>query len=216
MHTNTGCPCRHTDCERFGKCSECMSHHAQVRKTPTACDRIRLKEERRKRHSEALGRKFTVKHRIYFESPIGMLCAEDDGEALISLYISENKNDSTEDGVILENVRTEISEYFEGKRTDFDIPLHLHGTEFQLDVWDALIKIPFGSTVTYSDIARMCSDPAACRAVGGAVNKNPVMIIVPCHRIIGKNGALTGFAAGVDIKKKLLQLENDNIHFNNK
>ena len=97
--------------------------------------------------------------------------------------------------------------YFSKKRKSFDIPIKLEGTEFQKRVWDALIQIPYGKTCTYKDIAEKIGNPKACRAVGGANNKNPIMIIVPCHRVIGKNGDLVGYAGGIEVKQKLLDLE---------
>lgn len=101
----------------------------------------------------------------------------------------------------------ELSEYFAGTRTTFTVPLHLQGTEFQLKAWNALRSIPYGETRSYSEIAEMIGNPKACRAVGGANNKNPVMLFVPCHRVVGKSGALVGFTGGLDTKKYLLEME---------
>ena len=102
---------------------------------------------------------------------------------------------------------TEIQEYFAGKRTTFDIPLHPQGTPFQLEVWAELQNIPYGKTVTYADIAALLGKPKSYRAVGSANNKNPIPILIPCHRVIGANGSLTGYASGLKIKKYLLDLE---------
>lgn len=107
----------------------------------------------------------------------------------------------------LKPYRLQLKEYLAGKRTQFSLPLDYHGTEFQRLVWQALCDIPFGETRSYSDIARSIDKPSAVRAVGGAIGKNPLMIIVPCHRVIGKNGVLTGFRGGLEMKKKLLALE---------
>jgi len=101
----------------------------------------------------------------------------------------------------------ELTEYLEGRRGSFTVPHDLRGTAFQRAVWEALDRIPYGHTVTYSDIAREVGKPAAVRAVGAAIGANPVMIVVPCHRVIGKNGALTGFRGGLDMKTRLLELE---------
>ena len=101
----------------------------------------------------------------------------------------------------------ELDEYFKGVRKEFSIPLDLQGTDFQKKVWEALCKVPCGSTATYGEIACMIGNPKASRAVGGANNKNPVPIIVPCHRIIGSNGKLVGYAGGVDMKQRLLEIE---------
>lgn len=101
----------------------------------------------------------------------------------------------------------ELTEYLQGKRRGFSVPRELRGTDFQRAVWAALERIPYGHTVTYSDIAREIGRPTAMRAVGAAIGANPVMIVVPCHRVIGKNGALTGFRGGLALKTRLLQLE---------
>ncbi|MBE6050453.1 MAG: methylated-DNA--[protein]-cysteine S-methyltransferase [Clostridium sp.] len=101
----------------------------------------------------------------------------------------------------------QISEYLEGNRKEFDFPIYLEGTEFQKKVWDTLRKIPYGETRSYKDIAIMVGNEKASRAVGGANNKNPIIIAVPCHRVIGKNGKLVGFGCGIDVKEKLLDIE---------
>jgi methylated-DNA-[protein]-cysteine S-methyltransferase len=101
----------------------------------------------------------------------------------------------------------QLQEYFDGKRTKFSLPLDIRGTAFQQDVWRALTQIPAGKTVAYGDIANAIGRPKSVRAVGVAVGANPLPIIVPCHRVIGKNKTLTGFGGGLEIKKKLLQLE---------
>ncbi|MEH7107713.1 methylated-DNA--[protein]-cysteine S-methyltransferase [Bacillus sp. JJ1764] len=101
----------------------------------------------------------------------------------------------------------ELIEYLKGERTSFTMPLEFRGTPFQVAVWKALCEIPFGETRSYSDIAERIQKPAAVRAVGAAIGANPVLITVPCHRVIGKNGKLTGFRGGLDMKKQLLELE---------
>ena len=101
----------------------------------------------------------------------------------------------------------ELEEYFSGKRREFTFPLDLHGTDFQLSCWRALQSIPYGETRSYADIARAVGKPAAFRAVGMANNRNPVAIIVPCHRVIASDGALCGYGGGLDVKRKLLELE---------
>ena len=102
---------------------------------------------------------------------------------------------------------TEIIEYLDGKRTSFSTNFDFKGTEFQQSVWKALCEIPYGQTKTYSEIAQAIDKPSAVRAVGGAIGKNPILILVPCHRVIGKNGSLTGFRGGLTMKTKLLDLE---------
>ena len=104
----------------------------------------------------------------------------------------------------------QLEEYFQGKRKTFKLPLKLKGTEFQKLVWDALLTIPYGETRSYSEIACQIGRPKASRAVGMANHRNPVAIVVPCHRVIGKNGSLTGYAGGLDKKEKLLDLERRN------
>ncbi len=101
----------------------------------------------------------------------------------------------------------ELSEYFNGMRKIFDIPYEFHGTAFQEKVWRALSDIPYGETRSYEEIAQAVGSPRACRAVGMANNKNPVSIIIPCHRVIGKNGSLVGYGGGLEMKKRLLELE---------
>jgi methylated-DNA-[protein]-cysteine S-methyltransferase len=149
-----------------------------------------------------------IHHVGFFVSPIGTLCIADDGDAVVSLGIVAGAlySDETVSPLILKT-KQELDEYFAGKRQTFDIPLHLHGTDFQRAVWNALLRISYGTTCCYSDIAAAAGRPSAVRAAGGAVHRNPVMILVPCHRVIGKNGSLTGFGAGVPVKRFLLDWE---------
>ncbi|HEX9788880.1 MAG TPA: methylated-DNA--[protein]-cysteine S-methyltransferase, partial [Candidatus Binatia bacterium] len=108
--------------------------------------------------------------------------------------------------ILLETER-QLKEYFFGTRTEFDLPLEPKGSEFQIKVWRALRQIPFGQTRSYLDLATAVGTPKASRAVGAANGRNPLSIVVPCHRVIGANGALTGFAGGLEVKAKLLALE---------
>jgi methylated-DNA-[protein]-cysteine S-methyltransferase len=112
-----------------------------------------------------------------------------------------------ENSKILNQYMTEIMEYLDGKRTSFTTQFDFKGTNFQQSVWKALCEIPYGQTKTYSEIAQAIDKPSAVRAVGGAIGKNPILILVPCHRVIGKNGSLTGFRGGLTMKTKLLDLE---------
>ena len=109
-----------------------------------------------------------------------------------------------------EEVRRQLTDYFAGERTEFDVPLSLHGTEFQLQVLEELKLIPYGETTSYGDIAKRIGRPKAVRAVGAANGRNPIPIIVPCHRVIGSSGHLTGFGGGLDAKTALLRLEAEN------
>lgn len=106
-----------------------------------------------------------------------------------------------------EKVHRELIRYFEGSGKRFTVKTHLFGTEFQLQVWTALRTIPYGSTTTYKTVSEMIGNPNATRAVGGAVGRNPIPILIPCHRVIGENGSLVGFGGGIDRKRKLLRLE---------
>ncbi|WP_176590946.1 methylated-DNA--[protein]-cysteine S-methyltransferase [Sphingobium sp. EM0848] len=108
---------------------------------------------------------------------------------------------------VLDGARRQLGEYFAGQRTAFDLPLDFKGTDFQRRVWAALLTIPFGETRSYADIAAQIGKPSACRAVGAANGRNPISIIAPCHRVVGANGALTGFAGGLKAKRYLLGLE---------
>ena len=118
----------------------------------------------------------------------------------------DTMNPDPQHPVLIETER-QLTEYFSGARTDFDLPLEPHGSEFQKKVWRALTEIPFGKTSSYLDLAKAVASAKAVRAVGAANGKNPLSIIVPCHRVIGANGSLTGFAGGVEAKAKLLGLE---------
>lgn len=122
---------------------------------------------------------------------------------------SENETQISACSALME-VTKQLDEYFDGKRKDFDIKVNPKGTQFQERVWAELLKIPYGETCSYKDIAVRIGSEKAYRAVGGANNKNPVSIIIPCHRVIGHNKKLTGYGGGLDIKEKLLDLEKSN------
>ena len=117
-----------------------------------------------------------------------------------------------QDDTIMQPYVAEFTEFFKGARNSFTIPQELKGTAFQTAVWDALCQIPYGETWTYSDIANAIQRPSAVRAVGTAIGANPVLLTVPCHRVIGKNGKLTGFRGGLDMKEQLLKIEKENGH----
>ncbi len=112
------------------------------------------------------------------------------------------------DAPLIREATLQLEEYFAGVRRDFDLPLDLHGTEFQIEVWAALRAIPYGETRSYAAIARQIGRPSAVRAVGAANGANPIAIIVPCHRVIGSTGALTGYGGGLPLKRFLLALES--------
>ena len=115
--------------------------------------------------------------------------------------------DAAPDHPVLREARDQLDAYFAGSRTAFDLPLDATGTDFQKKVWAALLRIPYGQTRSYRDIAREIGQPTATRAVGAANGRNPISIVVPCHRVIGATGALTGFGGGLDAKEKLLAIE---------
>jgi len=112
-----------------------------------------------------------------------------------------------EDELVLAQTITQLDEYFAGKRKTFDIPLLMEGTDFRVKVWDALLTIPYGQSISYKELAERLGSPKAVRAVGGANHHNPIPIIVPCHRVIGANGSLTGYGGGLDRKDWLLRFE---------
>ena len=145
----------------------------------------------------------------YLESPLGTLRLVSDGTALNRLELPDliGADGELADSQILREARRQLLDYFAGKRRTFDLPLAARGTDFQRQVWRVLTHIPFGDTRSYAAIARQLKRPRAVRAVGAANGKNPLPIIVPCHRVIGSNGSLTGYAGGLAAKKQLLALE---------
>lgn len=133
-----------------------------------------------------------------------------DGGSVISLQFEKREpapDPSPEALALWEKARGELAEYFAGGRRSFDLPLRAAGTPFQRAVWAELLKIPYGETRTYGELARAVGRPSAARAVGGACHVNPICILIPCHRVIGAGGALTGFAGGIEVKRSLLELE---------
>lgn len=146
----------------------------------------------------------------YIHSPVGYLKVTATSKAITGIHFSKTKSkDSKEIPAVLKKAEKELQEYFKGKRKSFDLPLEFDGTEFQKNVWKALSTIPFGQTVSYKDIAIQVGSPKACRAVGLANNKNPISIVVPCHRVIGSSGKLVGYGGGLSNKQKLLDLEQE-------
>lgn len=142
------------------------------------------------------------------ETPLGNVKAEVFDGYLISLQFTEEpETDTFLDGVLMD-VRIQLGLYFQGKQKTFDIPVALGGTDFQRKVWLEINKIPFGNTKTYEQIALNLGNPNAVRAVGSAIGSNPILMMLPCHRVVGKQGQLTGYAGGVWRKSELLELEN--------
>jgi methylated-DNA-[protein]-cysteine S-methyltransferase len=147
----------------------------------------------------------------YLDTPVGRLRLLSDGRQLTAIEFEGRYTDLGEateqtDRALAPALR-QLEEYFQGQRRDFDLPLAPAGTEFQQSVWRALTAIPYGEVRSYGDIAKAIERPRAVRAVGAANGRNPLPIVVPCHRVIGSNGALTGFAGGLQAKRTLLRLE---------
>jgi methylated-DNA-[protein]-cysteine S-methyltransferase len=151
----------------------------------------------------------------YLESPIGqlLLAGDDSGLELISFPRGNMRREPEKDWTYSEApfsaARQQLDEYFSGKRKVFELPLKPSGTPFQLSVLDELRRIPYGETASYGDVAKRIGRPRAVRAVGAANGRNPLPIVIPCHRVVGSNGDLTGFGGGLDTKKTLLELEKN-------
>lgn len=150
-----------------------------------------------------------------YESPIGPLTLVSDGTAITGLYMEVHRHAPEqqpdwirEDSApVLRQATRQLAEYFAGERREFDLPLEMHGTDFQKTVWAELTRIPFGTTISYGELAQRIGNPKASRAVGLANGRNPISIVVPCHRVIGANGSLTGYGGGLERKKALLAWE---------
>jgi len=156
-----------------------------------------------------------MKQYCYYQSPFGKLLLIGNDGILEELHFPDAAEqeliaeDCQYDETVFNEVLRQLAEYFAGNRQVFDLKIVPKGTPFQKRVWQELQKIPFGRTASYGEIAERVGNAKACRAVGMANNKNPIPIIVPCHRVIGKNGSLVGFGGGLDLKRQLLNLEND-------
>lgn len=150
----------------------------------------------------------------WYESPIGPLLLAGSSAGLQLVSFSEGRRarainpEWREDASAFVRVKEQLRSYFAGKRTAFELPLLLTGTEFQKQVWIALQTIPYGETISYKELAQRVGKPRAVRAVGAANGANPIPIIIPCHRVIGNDGSLTGFGGGLPLKKRLLELES--------
>jgi O-6-methylguanine DNA methyltransferase len=145
-----------------------------------------------------------------FETPLGKMQITANQHAVTSIHFVDTALKANANA-ITENAKQQLQEYFAGDRKTFDLPLEATGTDFQKRVWQALTNIDYGETGSYSDIANMINNPKAVRAVGAANGKNPMTIVVPCHRIIGLNGSLTGYASGTKRKAWLLNHESDSL-----
>ena len=146
--------------------------------------------------------------RKYMCSPLGLLMLEAEQDAVVKIAFAREKSlPETAPSPLLGKTERQLLAYFAGERRDFTLPVRLQGTPFQQKVWTALGEIPYGKTCTYGELAARIACPGGARAVGMALNKNPLVIVCPCHRVIGADGTLTGFGGGLEIKRKLLLLE---------
>ena len=152
-----------------------------------------------------------MKHLFYYETSLGGIGIAEEGGCITNLYFP---SDEVPTGVydisetaLLKEAHHQLLDYLAGRRHSFTLPLRPGGTPFQQSVWQCLTQIPYGKTVSYSEIAASAGSSKACRAVGLANNRNPIPILIPCHRVIGKNGKLTGYRGGLELKEELLKLE---------
>ena len=143
----------------------------------------------------------------FYQSPFGLLKIGAAEEKVILVGIVSKQDEPNQPTALSAEVYRQLQEYFAGKRTMFTVPYALNGTSFQQAVWTQIAKIPYGQTVTYKDIAQAIEKPRAFQATGRAVGANPLAILIPCHRVVGSNGELTGYAFGLEMKKALLNLE---------
>jgi methylated-DNA-[protein]-cysteine S-methyltransferase len=153
-----------------------------------------------------------MRYQTVFPSPIGPLRAIADDDRLISLSATDSAPvsgiEGGDDNALFRSLRAQLESYGAGEAVVFDVPIALRGTPFQTGVWNALRAIPYGHTISYGELARRVGQPTAVRAVGRANGANPIAIVIPCHRVIGIDGSLTGYAGGLDRKRALLQLED--------
>jgi methylated-DNA-[protein]-cysteine S-methyltransferase len=154
------------------------------------------------------------------DSPVGTLTLVASDKGLVAVLWENDKPNRVRLGELIEadshsvliEAERQLKEYFRGKRKTFSVPLDMRGTSFQRSVWEALLAIPFGEIRTYGELAKQLGNPQAARAVGAANGRNPISIIVPCHRVIGSSGKLTGFAGGLEAKERLLNIERERFH----
>jgi methylated-DNA-[protein]-cysteine S-methyltransferase len=151
-----------------------------------------------------------MKSVFYYDYPVGPVGIIEEDGAVTGVFFRDKKPPNVcaiAETPLIKKTAAQLGEYFEHRRKVFDLPLLLRGTEFQVAVWNALQSIPYGETRSYKDIAVLAGNPKACRAAGMANHRNPITIIVPCHRVIGSDGSLTGYGGGLEVKRYLLELE---------
>ena len=163
--------------------------------------------------THSLNARCTAQRRL--DTPLGVVCIARTAHGLAGLWFDGQKHHPGElavprrdDDPLLDEAARQLAQYFAGERSAFELPLDLHGTPFQQSVWQALLRIPAGRTCSYRALAEAVGSPAAVRAVGAAVGRNPASLLVPCHRVLGHDGSLTGYAGGIDRKRALLSLES--------
>lgn len=155
-----------------------------------------------------------MKSVFFYDTVIGKIGIAEDGTFITNVYFEDEagaKDANLEETQLLKEAAKQINEYFSGNRKSFELPISPSGTEFQKSVWNALQAIPFGETRSYKEIAIAVGNEKACRAVGMANNKNPISLIIPCHRVIGTNGKLVGYAGGLKVKEYLLNMEKTHL-----
>lgn len=153
-----------------------------------------------------------MKSIFYYETIIGEIGIADNGKGITNIYIKNKlkieKDIEIRETKLIKEAVNQLNEYFSGERINFSISLDPEGTEFQHKVWNELINIPYGETRTYKEIAEKIGNSKAARAIGMANNKNPILLMIPCHRVVGKNKSLVGYAGGLEMKERLLEIEN--------
>lgn len=150
-----------------------------------------------------------ITYRTYFKSPLGLLFITANEKAITGLHFVENKEEKEKLNGVLKDCRRQLSEYFNRKRYNFNLLLQQEGTELQQRVWKELQKIPYGMTMSYLNMARKIKNRTLSRAIGNASGKNNILIIIPCHRLVGSNGSLTGYSGGIENKRWLLEFEKE-------
>ena len=154
-----------------------------------------------------------MKNLYFYDTILGVVGICDNGKAITDVFFGQIKPESSSilETSLIKETYTQINSFLQGERKKFDLPLYFEGTSFQMKVWKALLDIPYGETRSYKDIAETVGSPKAYRAVGMTNHKNPISIIIPCHRVIGADGKLVGYGGGLDLKKILLDIEKKNL-----
>ena len=154
-----------------------------------------------------------MKYGYCYETPIGVLCFVEDDGYLTACGFQVGNGIIQEETALIKQAYLEVMDYFSDNLKVFTVPLRVEGTAFQKAVFKTLLEVSYGDVVSYADLAKRLNQPKAVRAVGGALNKNPLLVFIPCHRVIGKDGSLGGFAGDIEIKKWLLRHENESHDF---